>query len=126
MAGRALPKARFPLTNLLGAPVCLPRSWEGEIEGLSLQVVVYEPDGRQVFQGWGGLDLTHDPVLVGASVAPTMVEVVSTLSRCCFEVVRCFSTLFQRCFDVVWSTFVFKGSHYFTSDAGSARRPECA
>jgi hypothetical protein len=57
------------------------RSWEGEIEGLSLQVAVYEPDGRQIFQGWGGLDLTHDPVVVGASIAPTMLPQVRILEN---------------------------------------------
>ena len=43
--------------------------WEGKFTGLSLHVSVYEPDGRQVYEGWGGLDLTHDPLVVGASMA---------------------------------------------------------
>ena len=29
------------------------------ITGLSLHALVYTPDGRRVFQGWGGLDLVH-------------------------------------------------------------------
>ena len=43
--------------------------WGGGMSGLSLHVRVYEPDGRRVHEGWGGLDLTHDPVRVGNTMA---------------------------------------------------------
>jgi hypothetical protein len=57
------------------------RDWDGEISGLSLQVEVYEPDGRHVFEGFGGLDLTHDPVLVGSAVAPRMLPQAEILEN---------------------------------------------
>jgi hypothetical protein len=37
--------------------------WRGRITALSLHAPVFTPDGRRVFQGWGGLDLVHDAVL---------------------------------------------------------------
>jgi hypothetical protein len=45
------------------------REWEGHISGLSLHVRVYDRDGRRVHVGWGGLDLTHDPVVVGSAMS---------------------------------------------------------
>jgi hypothetical protein len=36
--------------------------WRGRITGLSLHALVFTPDGRGVFQGFGGLDLVHDAV----------------------------------------------------------------
>jgi hypothetical protein len=38
--------------------------WGGRITGLSLHALVFTPEGRRVFQGWGGIDLVHDAVLV--------------------------------------------------------------
>lgn len=38
--------------------------YRGRITGLSLHALVFTPDGRVVFQGFGGLDLVHDPVHV--------------------------------------------------------------
>jgi hypothetical protein len=38
--------------------------WRGRISGLSLHALVFTPEGRRVFQGWGGIDLVHDAVLV--------------------------------------------------------------
>ena len=37
--------------------------WRGRITGLSLHTLVFTPEGRRVFQGWGGIDLVHDAVL---------------------------------------------------------------
>jgi len=37
--------------------------WSGRISALSLHAVVFTPEGRRVFQGWGGIDLVHDAVL---------------------------------------------------------------
>jgi hypothetical protein len=37
--------------------------WQGRITALSLHALVFTPEGRRVFQGWGGLDLVHDAVL---------------------------------------------------------------
>jgi hypothetical protein len=36
--------------------------WRGRITGLSLHALVFTPEGRGVFQGFGGLDLVHDAV----------------------------------------------------------------
>jgi hypothetical protein len=36
--------------------------WSGGITGLSLHALVFTPEGRLVFQGWGGIDLVHDAV----------------------------------------------------------------
>ena len=36
--------------------------YRGQITGLSLHALVFTPDGRGVFQGFGGLDLVHDTV----------------------------------------------------------------
>jgi hypothetical protein len=57
------------------------REWEGEISGLSLHVLVYEPDGRRVYEGWGGLDLTHDPVVVGNSMSPRPMPQAEALAN---------------------------------------------
>lgn len=57
------------------------REWEGEITGLSLHVWVYEPDGERVYQGWGGLDLTHDPVAVGAAMAARPIPQANILAN---------------------------------------------
>jgi len=40
------------------------RDWRGRITGLSLHALVFTPEGRRVSQGWGGIDLVHDAVLV--------------------------------------------------------------
>jgi hypothetical protein len=40
------------------------RDWKGRITGLSLHALVFTPEGRRVSQGWGGIDLVHDMVLV--------------------------------------------------------------
>jgi hypothetical protein len=37
--------------------------WTGRITGLSLHALVFTPEGRRLFQGWGGIDLVHDAVL---------------------------------------------------------------
>jgi hypothetical protein len=37
--------------------------WSGRISALSLHALVFTPEGRRVFQGWGGIDLVHDAVL---------------------------------------------------------------
>jgi len=39
-----------------------------KVPGVSLHVLVFAPDGRRIFEGWGGLDLAH-AVLVTGSVA---------------------------------------------------------
>ena len=39
--------------------------YRGLITGLSLHALVFTPDGRGVFQGFGGLDLVHDSVQKG-------------------------------------------------------------
>lgn len=57
------------------------REWEGEITGLSLHVLVYEPDGRRVYEGWGGLDLTHDPVVIGNSMSPRPMPQAEVLAN---------------------------------------------
>jgi hypothetical protein len=36
--------------------------WRGHITGVSIHTLVLTPEGRAVFQGFGGLDLVHDPV----------------------------------------------------------------
>lgn len=36
--------------------------YRGRITGLSLHTLVFAPDGRGIFQGFGGLDLVHDTV----------------------------------------------------------------
>jgi hypothetical protein len=36
--------------------------YRGQITGLSLHALVFTPEGRGVFQGFGGLDLVHDTV----------------------------------------------------------------
>ena len=36
--------------------------WRGRITGLSLHTLVFTPEGRAVYQGFGGLDLVHDAV----------------------------------------------------------------
>ena len=33
--------------------------WDGEIPALSLHVRVFQPEGRRVYEGWGGIGLTH-------------------------------------------------------------------
>jgi hypothetical protein len=38
--------------------------WSGRIAALSLHTLVFTPEGRRVFHGWGGIDLVHDAVLV--------------------------------------------------------------
>jgi len=38
-------------------------NWTGEIPAMSLHVLVFTPDGRKVYEGWGGLALTHAPTL---------------------------------------------------------------
>jgi hypothetical protein len=40
----------------------LPPEYRGQITGLSLHALGFTPDGRGVFQGFGGLDLVHDTV----------------------------------------------------------------
>lgn len=35
--------------------------WDGEIPALSLHVRVFQPDGGRVYEGWGGIGLTHVP-----------------------------------------------------------------
>ena len=37
--------------------------WSGEIPAVSLHVLVFTPGGRRVYEGWGGLVLTHAPAL---------------------------------------------------------------
>lgn len=37
--------------------------WEGEIPALSLHVLVFRPDGEKVYEGWGGIALTHAAML---------------------------------------------------------------
>jgi hypothetical protein len=44
----------------------LARSVSVEISGVSLHVMVFEPDGELVFQKYGGLDLAHDINMDGA------------------------------------------------------------
>jgi len=36
--------------------------WRGRITGLSIHTLVFTPQGRGVYQGFGGLDLVHDAV----------------------------------------------------------------
>jgi hypothetical protein len=36
--------------------------WRGHITAVSIHALVLTPEGRAVFQGFGGLDLVHDPV----------------------------------------------------------------
>lgn len=48
--------------------------WRSRLAALSLHVVLFTPDGEQTFQGWGGLDVVHDPVVGRGQVAdrPTL------------------------------------------------------
>ena len=46
-------------TDLGGSPA---PEYRGQITGLSLHALVFTPEGRGVFQGFGGLDLVHDTV----------------------------------------------------------------
>lgn len=39
------------------------RQWSGEIPAVSLHVLVFTPQGRRVYEGWGGLVLTHAPTV---------------------------------------------------------------
>lgn len=48
-------------TDLSGAGSVAP-DYRGQITGLSLHALVFTPEGRGVFQGFGGLDLVHDTV----------------------------------------------------------------
>lgn len=48
--------------------------WKSRLSALSLHALVYTPDGKQIYQGWGGLDVIHDPVVGHGQVAdrPTL------------------------------------------------------
>ena len=48
-------------SNLSVAEPVAP-DYRGQITGLSLHALVFTPEGRGVFQGFGGLDLVHDTV----------------------------------------------------------------
>ena len=48
-------------TDLSKAGSLVPE-YRGQITGLSLHALVFTPEGRGVFQGFGGLDLVHDSV----------------------------------------------------------------
>ena len=37
-----------------------------KVPGVSLHVLVFAPDGRRVFEGWGGLDLAHAVMVTGS------------------------------------------------------------
>ncbi len=37
------------------------------VPGVSLHILVFSPDGRRVFEGWGGLDLVHAALVTGSS-----------------------------------------------------------
>jgi hypothetical protein len=37
--------------------------WAGRFTGLSLHVMVLTPEGSQVFQGWGGIDVVHEAIV---------------------------------------------------------------
>jgi hypothetical protein len=54
--------------------------WRGRITGLSLHALVFTPEGRGVFQGFGGLDLVHDAVQVReGSPEPPVLHLHSNL-----------------------------------------------
>ncbi|MBW2270756.1 MAG: hypothetical protein JRH16_19520 [Deltaproteobacteria bacterium] len=38
-----------------------------KVPGVSLHVMVFAPDGRRVFEGWGGLDLVHAVLVTGSA-----------------------------------------------------------
>ncbi len=48
--------------------------WKSRLSALSLHVLLYTPQGEELFQGWGGLDVVHDPVVGRGQVAdrPTL------------------------------------------------------
>jgi len=50
------------LSGDVGATAATEREWRGRITGLSLHALLFTPEGRGVFQGFGGLDLVHDAV----------------------------------------------------------------
>jgi hypothetical protein len=56
--------------------------WRGRITGLSIHALVLTPEGRGVFQGFGGLDLVHDPVKArGGGPEPPLLHLHSTLLK---------------------------------------------
>lgn len=60
--GRAQPVPDpMALRDASASPAGEPE-WRGRITGLSLHVLVLSSEGRGLFQGFGGLDLVHDPV----------------------------------------------------------------
>ena len=56
--------------------------WRGSITGLSIHALVLTPEGRGVFQGFGGLDLVHDPVKAReGSPDPPLLHLHSTMLK---------------------------------------------
>jgi len=60
--GREAPISDPVASSDRSGAVSVPPEYRGQITGLSLHALVFTPEGRGVFQGFGGLDLVHDTV----------------------------------------------------------------
>jgi hypothetical protein len=60
--GRAQPIPDPMVSTDRGSAGPVTPEWRGHITALSIHALVLTPEGRGVFQGFGGLDLVHDPV----------------------------------------------------------------
>jgi hypothetical protein len=73
----APPAGARPIPDPIAGDAAAPppeSEWRGRITGLSVHALAFTPEGRSVFQGFGGLDLVHDAVLEreGSGDAPSL------------------------------------------------------